>query len=74
VPARVTVPELGIDIAAGETVEAAVEPWSAELPRLYDAEVASAGERVRLRIGFRTVVVEDTLRMVYGRPILFRGV
>ena len=74
VPARVTVPELGIDVAAGETVEAPVEPWSAELPRLYDAEVASAGERVRLRIGFRTVVVEDGLLKVNGRRVLFRGV
>ena len=42
-------------------------------PRL-DAEVASAGERVRLRIGFRTVVVEDGLLKVNGRRILFRGV
>lgn len=74
VPARVTVPELGIDVAAGETVEAAVEPWSAELPRLYDAEVASAGERVALRIGFRTVAIEDGLLKVNGRRILFRGV
>ena len=74
VPARVTVPELGIDVAAGETVEVPVEPWSAELPRLYDAEVASAGERVRLRIGFRTVVIEDALLKVNGRRILFRGV
>ena len=58
----------------GRRVEAAVEPWSAELPRLYDAEVASAGERVRLRIGFRTVVVEDGLLKVNGRRVLFRGV
>ena len=74
VPARVTVPELGIDVASGESVEVPVEPWSAEVPRLYDAEVASAGERVRLRIGFRTVVVEDGLLKVNGRRILFRGV
>jgi beta-galactosidase len=75
VPARVTVPELGIDAAAGETVAAgAVEPWSAELPRLYDAEVASEGERVRLRIGFRRVAVEDGLLKVNGRRVLFRGV
>ena len=73
-PARVTVPELGIDAAAGESVETAVEPWSAEVPRLYDAEVASAGERVRLRIGFRTVRVEDGLLKVNGRRVLFRGV
>ena len=52
----------------------AVEPWSAELPRLYDAEVVSAGERVRLRIGFRTVVVEDGLLKVNGRRVLLRGV
>ena len=55
-------------------MEAPVEPWSAEVPRLYDAEVASAGERVRLRIGFRTVVVEDGLLKVNGRRVLFRGV
>jgi beta-galactosidase len=73
-PARVTVPELGIDVAPGESVELPVEPWSAELPRLYDAEVASAGERVALRVGFRTVVVEDGLLKVNGRRVLFRGV
>ena len=36
-----------------------VEPWSAETPRLYEAEVVTPGERVRLRIGFRTVAIED---------------
>src|SRR3712207_1250990 len=56
-PARLTVPQLGIRAAAGETVVVPVEPWSAELPRLYDALLASPGERVRLRIGFRTVAV-----------------
>src|SRR3954467_4354080 len=36
--ARVTVPELGVDAACGETVRLPrVEPWSAELPRPYDA-------------------------------------
>jgi beta-galactosidase len=74
-PARVTVPELGVDVATGEAVVVdGVEPWSAEVPRLYDAEVASAGERVRLRIGFRTVTVEDGLLKVNGRRVLLRGV
>ena len=36
-----------------------VEPWSAEAPRLYDAELTTPGERVRLRIGFRTVRVAN---------------
>nr|BFF24778.1 hypothetical protein GCM10025732_27430 [Glycomyces mayteni] len=71
---RVTVPELGIDVAAGEPVSLAVEPWTAETPRLYDAEVATASERVSLRIGFRTVAVEDGLLKVNGKRILLRGV
>jgi beta-galactosidase len=75
VPARLTVPELGVDAAAGETVRlAAVEPWSAESPRLYDGLLASAGERVALRIGFRTVRVAGGLLTVNGRPVLLRGV
>jgi beta-galactosidase len=75
VPARLTVPELGVDIGSGETVHLpAVAPWSAESPRLYDGELASAGERVGLRIGFRTVEVRDGLLTVNGRRVLLRGV
>ncbi|MFC6066000.1 glycoside hydrolase family 2 TIM barrel-domain containing protein [Streptomyces ochraceiscleroticus] len=71
---RVTVPELGLELATGESATVPVEPWTAETPRLYDAELATSGERVPLRIGFRTVVVEDGLLKVNGRPILLRGV
>jgi beta-galactosidase len=75
VPARLTVPELEVDVAAGETVRmAAVEPWSAESPRLYHGLLASAGERVPLRIGFRTVRIQDGVLTVNGRRVLFRGV
>ena len=75
VPARLSVPELGVEAAAGETVQLpAVEPWSAESPRLYDGQLAGDGERVALRIGFRTVAVEDGVLTVNGRPVLFRGV
>ena len=75
VPARVVVPELGVDAAAGETVAAGpVAPWSAELPRLYDGELRAAGETVPLRIGFRTVAVEDGELRVNGRRVLLRGV
>ncbi|WP_432093524.1 glycoside hydrolase family 2 TIM barrel-domain containing protein [Streptomyces sp. bgisy100] len=72
--ARITVPELGLDLAAGEQVTVPVEPWSAEIPRLYEGVLATAGERVPLRIGFRTVAVEDGVLRVNGRRILFRGV
>ncbi|GAA2247554.1 beta-galactosidase [Streptomyces ruber] len=74
VPGRVTVPALGIDAATGETVTVPVEPWTAETPHLYDGVLATAGERVPLRIGFRTVVLEDGLIKVNGRPVLFKGV
>jgi beta-galactosidase len=75
VPGRVTVPELGIHaVATGEEVTVPVAPWTAETPRLYDGELALPGERIPLRIGFRTVALEDGLLKVNGRRILLRGV
>ncbi|MER7797937.1 glycoside hydrolase family 2 TIM barrel-domain containing protein [Microbacterium sp. NPDC096154] len=72
-PARVIVPELGIDIAAGETARVPVEPWSAEVPRLYDGRLVGAGESILLRIGFRRVEIADGVILVNGAPVLFRG-
>jgi beta-galactosidase len=73
--ARVTVPELGIDAAAGEVVPVpAVEPWSAESPRLYNGELATEAERIPLRIGFRRVAIAEGVLTVNGRRILLRGV
>jgi beta-galactosidase len=73
-PARVTVSELGIDAAAGETVTVEVEPWSAEVPRLYSGELRSGGEAIPLRIGFRRVQIADGILTVNGERVLFRGV
>ncbi|KUM67615.1 glycoside hydrolase family 2 TIM barrel-domain containing protein [Streptomyces griseorubiginosus] len=78
-PTRVSlsVPELGISAAdpAGPHVIDGIEPWSDEQPRLYDGELVSeAGERIPLRIGFRTVAVVDGVLTVNGRPISLRGV
>ncbi|MGW7526731.1 glycoside hydrolase family 2 TIM barrel-domain containing protein [Streptomyces sp. NPDC054783] len=74
VDGRVTVSELGIDVATGEDVTVPVEPWSAETPRLYEGTLTTEGERVPLRIGFRTVELADGLIKVNGRPVLFKGV
>ncbi|WP_282700435.1 glycoside hydrolase family 2 TIM barrel-domain containing protein [Streptomyces sp. CC219B] len=71
---RVTVPDLGIDIATGESATVPVRAWTAETPHLYDGVLATEGERVPLRIGFRTVVLEDGLIKVNGKPVLFKGV
>lgn len=75
VAARVVVPELGVDVAAGETVTVqGAEPWSAESPRLYVGELYTERERIALRIGFRRVAVVDGILTVNGRRLLFRGV
>ncbi|MGW3494383.1 glycoside hydrolase family 2 TIM barrel-domain containing protein [Streptomyces sp. NPDC001020] len=74
VAGRVSVPALGVDVATGEAVTVPVEPWTAETPTLYDGVLATEGERVPLRIGFRTVALEDGLIKVNGTPILFKGV
>ncbi|GAA2243251.1 DUF4981 domain-containing protein [Herbiconiux moechotypicola] len=71
---RVTVPELGVETVAGETVTFAVEPWSAEVPRLYELVVSTPAETVTLPIGFRTVSIEDGVFLVNGRPVKLRGV
>ncbi|MEW2436073.1 glycoside hydrolase family 2 TIM barrel-domain containing protein [Streptomyces caniferus] len=71
---RVTVPALGLDLPTGESATVPVLPWTAETPHLYDGELVTSGERIPLRIGFRTVRVEDGLLKVNGRRILLRGV
>jgi beta-galactosidase len=74
-PGRVVVPELGIDTPVGvEVADLAVEPWTAEMPRLYDGELVTDAERIALRIGFRRVEIVDGLLTVNGRRIEFRGV
>jgi beta-galactosidase len=70
---RVRVDELGVDAAAGETVVLPVEPWSAEVPRLYALTVSSPDEAVRLDIGFRTVAIVDGVITINGSRVLFRG-
>ncbi|MBY8887559.1 DUF4981 domain-containing protein [Streptomyces sp. PTM05] len=73
-PGRVRVPALGLDLPTGRAATVPVEPWSAESPTLYEAELVLPGERIPLRIGFRTVAVEDGVLKVNGRRVLLRGV
>ena len=71
---RVRVPELGIDIGLEDQARIAVEPWSAETPRLYELVVSAPGETVHLAVGFRNIAIEDGTFTVNGRPIKLRGV
>ncbi|WP_211588875.1 glycoside hydrolase family 2 TIM barrel-domain containing protein [Allorhizocola rhizosphaerae] len=67
-----------LEVEGGEVVDApdlsAVLPWTAETPHLYDVVVRRGRERVTIRVGFRTVSIEDGVLKVNGRRILFRGV
>ncbi|WP_086662103.1 glycoside hydrolase family 2 TIM barrel-domain containing protein [Lentzea kentuckyensis] len=73
--AMITVPELDVhDLPPGQSFSAPVEPWSAESPRLYDGFVHTDAERVPVRIGFRTVAIEDGVLTINGSRVVFRGV
>ncbi|MET9561549.1 glycoside hydrolase family 2 TIM barrel-domain containing protein [Streptomyces tauricus] len=74
VEGRILVPGLDIDVETGQVITVPVRPWTAETPYLYDAVLVVPGERIPLRIGFRTVALEDGLIKVNGRPLLFKGV
>ncbi|TVU65630.1 DUF4981 domain-containing protein [Paenarthrobacter nitroguajacolicus] len=79
-PVRLSVPELEVDVVWDSPADVApvaipaVEPWSAEVPRLYNATVASEGETVSLRLGFRTVEIRGDQFLVNGRRVVFHGV
>ena len=70
--ATVRVTELGIEVSTGHAADVAVEPWSAESPRLYDVEVSTPTHSVTLRVGFRTVAIVDGVLTVNGAPIKHR--
>ncbi|MCQ6273229.1 DUF4981 domain-containing protein [Pseudarthrobacter sp. R1] len=75
IDAVVRVPELNLELTAGTEVRLpAVEPWSAEVPRLYEATVSTPAEAVALQVGFRSIAIEDAQFKVNGRRILLRGV
>ncbi|MBK7819612.1 MAG: DUF4981 domain-containing protein [Tessaracoccus sp.] len=64
--------ETADEVAAFEV--GVVEPWSADVPRLYEAEVGNAVETRELRVGFRRVEVVGHEWRVNGRKLRLRGV
>ena len=79
-PLVIKIAELGVeqrfegpsDIAAFAVGQ--VEPWSAEVPRLYEARVSSTAEKLTLRLGFRRVEIDGDILRVNGNQVIFRGV
>ncbi|MFK0103791.1 glycoside hydrolase family 2 TIM barrel-domain containing protein [Streptomyces sp. NPDC091217] len=78
-PVTLRIPELGVERVWQTAADVApfdvqgVEPWSAELPRLYDVTVSSAAESITLRAGFRTVEIRGDRFLVNGRRVVFHG-
>ncbi|HEX5334938.1 MAG TPA: glycoside hydrolase family 2 TIM barrel-domain containing protein, partial [Propionicimonas sp.] len=77
-PVRVTCADLGLDATLDGPTDridvGPVEPWSADVPRLYDLEVANAAETVTVRVGFRRVRIDGDAWLVNGRRLRLRGV
>ena len=79
-PVTVRVPELGLIEIWGSAAEVTpidvpgVQPWSPDVPMLYDVHVESTGEHVSLRTGFRTVRIVGDRLLVNGRQVRFSGV
>lgn len=75
IAAVVRIPELALELPAGEAHRLPdISPWSAELPRLYNATISTAGETVSVQLGFRSISIEDAQFKVNGQRILLRGV
>ena len=73
--AVVDVPSLGLTgLATGVAHEVEVPAWTAETPSLVDVVVRTDGERASLRVGFRTITIEDAQLKVNGHRIRIRGV
>ncbi|MEW1864246.1 glycoside hydrolase family 2 TIM barrel-domain containing protein [Streptomyces sp. NPDC088194] len=78
-PVTLRVPELGIEEVWATPADVApldagaVQPWTAEQPRLYEATVTSAAETVTVRLGFRTVEIRGDRFLVNGRRVVFHG-
>ncbi|HPZ50554.1 MAG TPA: glycoside hydrolase family 2 TIM barrel-domain containing protein [Propionibacteriaceae bacterium] len=79
-PISLRLPELGVDVTWNEAGDVSpidvdsVEPWSADMPRLYDAVVGNGAESVALRVGFRTVEIIGRDWLVNGTRLRLRGV
>ncbi|GAA2752449.1 glycoside hydrolase family 2 TIM barrel-domain containing protein [Amnibacterium kyonggiense] len=74
--ALVDVPSLGLTgLATGVAHDVGrVDGWTAETPALVDVVVRTEAERATVRVGFRTITIEDAQLKVNGRRIRIRGV
>lgn len=80
----VRIPELGVEAKFKTHEEGKVEGlidtprglelWSPESPKLYDVEIAAAGDRMIDRVGFRTIETRGREILLNGEPLFLRGI
>lgn len=83
-PVRVHISALGLTLQARTDAQgmarldapapAALQRWSPESPTLYDVRFEAGADRLRERIGFRTIAVRGAEILLNGQPVFLRGV
>lgn len=70
----------GMDTLSFEHIFANIQPWSAEIPKLYDLQITLMDEKEKvlqhtnLKIGFRSSEIKNGQLLVNGQPIYLKGV
>lgn len=76
------IPELGVheilstDSAgrAAIRVNAKLDLWTPEHPKLYEVVLNAGADKIRDQIGFRSITVSDGKILLNGKPIFLRGI
>lgn len=79
---RITIPELSLetravvnaDGTANWAVDAKPELWSPENPKLYEVIIATNGDRLTERVGFRVIEAQGKEIYLNGQRIRFKGI
>jgi beta-glucuronidase len=51
-----------------------IQLWSPKTPKLYEVYISSGGEKIKDKIGFRTVKAEGKKILLNGKPVFLRGI
>jgi beta-glucuronidase len=79
----VNIPEAGIrkvlttDVAGRASVDIPVKNltyWTPEVPKLYTVEISAASDKIRDRIGFRTIETRGQDILLNGKSVFLRGI
>jgi beta-glucuronidase len=82
-PVSLRIAALGLTLQGGTDAQgearfdaaapAALQRWSPEAPTLYDVDVEAGDDRLRERMGFRTIAVRGSDILLNGQPVFLKG-